>query len=117
MPGFCDLVYWPFFTGRAQVASRHGGRTLIYWIAIPRPDVSDMRTLRTAGAIILMIAYGYPVKEHNDPTVNIIEQSNRSFSECLQPGAFMVDTFPLRESRFLRQPTAGSTNCIFLSFI
>ena len=54
-----------------------------------------------------MISYGYPVKEHRDPIVDIVEAANRSFSECLQPGAFMVDTIPLRESCFLRQPTLG----------
>ena len=56
-----------------------------------------------AGAIVLVITYGYPVKEHNDPIVDAVEAAAKDFGELMKPGAFMVDTFPLRESRFVCQ--------------
>ena len=63
-----------------------------------------------------MISYGYPVKEHDDPTVDAMEAASRQFSECLTPGAFMVDVIPLRKPRPLRQPIVGETNCVFFPF-
>ena len=60
-----------------------------------------------------MISYGYSVKENDDPLVNLVESAVHQFSECSEPGAFMVDVVPLRKSRFLYQPIAGDTNCIF----
>ena len=48
-----------------------------------------------------MISYGYPLKENDDPIVNVVEAATSQFSECLEPGAFMVDMIPLRKPRFL----------------
>ena len=53
------------------------------------------------GAIILMISHGYPVKEQDDPLVNVAEAAVSAFSKCLEPGAYLVDMIPLRESLFL----------------
>lgn len=47
-----------------------------------------------------MISHGYSVKEHDDPIVNIVEDAAAQFSECLEPGAFLVDVIPFRRSRF-----------------
>ena len=52
--------------------------------------------IRTAGAIILMISYGYEVKEGRDPLVDIATQGLDQFSQGSTPGAFLVDTFPIR---------------------
>ena len=59
-----------------------------------------MPTIRTIGTIILMISYGYPVKEHDDPLVHVVEAAVNAFSECLEPGTYLVDMIPLRESLF-----------------
>ena len=60
-----------------------------------------------------MISYGYPLKENDDPIVNVVEAATSQFSECLEPGAFMVDMIPLRKPRFLHQPIPRGTDCIF----
>lgn len=52
--------------------------------------------ISNAGAIILMITYGYQVKEHNDPLVKIAEDGVDTFSKATLPAAFLVDVFPFR---------------------
>ena len=58
------------------------------------------------GTIILMISYGYPAKEHDDPLVCVVEAAVNAFSECLVPGTYLVDMIPLCKSLFffLRTP-------------
>jgi len=82
-----------------------------------RPDIfdSDTRTFRTAGAIILMISHGYTVKEHDDPMVDIVEAAMDQFSECIEPGTFLVDMVPLCKSLPSCRLTAGCINRISLS--
>ena len=48
-----------------------------------------------------MIAYGYSVKGQDDPLVDVVEACKRGFSECMEPGAYLVDMIPLRKSPFL----------------
>jgi hypothetical protein len=60
-----------------------------------------IRAIRTAGIIILMMAYGYSVKENNDPLVDVVEAAVNGFSECMEPGAYLVDMIPFRKSPFL----------------
>jgi len=62
-----------------------------------------------------MISHGYPVKEHDDPLLGIVEAAVSGFSECTEPGAYLVDMIPLRKSPFLRRRTAGGANYTFLS--
>ncbi|KAF9649833.1 cytochrome P450 [Thelephora ganbajun] len=50
---------------------------------------------KTTGAIVLMISHGYTVKEHDDPIVDVVEAAVNGFSECMEPGAFLVDMVPL----------------------
>lgn len=42
-----------------------------------------------------MISYGYFVQSDNDPLVNIAEKAMQGFAKASEPGAFMVDRFPL----------------------
>jgi len=62
-----------------------------------------------------MISHGYSVNEHDDPYVNVVEAAVNGFSECTEPGAFLVDMVPLRKSHFLRRRIAGDANHVFLS--
>ena len=62
-----------------------------------------------------MITYGYTVKEHDDSYVDLVETAVHQFSECLEPGAFLVDVVPARKSRSLRQPIVEGADFIFLS--
>ena len=56
----------------------------------------------------MMIAYGYSVKEKDDPLVDVVEAAVRGFSECTESGAYLVDLIPLRESPFLPAALLGS---------
>lgn len=57
-----------------------------------------------------MIAYGYSIEEHDDPYVGVVEAAVKGFSETLEPGAYLVDIFPLREPSFLRSRNAEDAN-------
>ena len=45
-----------------------------------------------------MIAYGYSIKENDDPYVKVLDAAVTGMSETANPGAFLVDTIPSRES-------------------
>ena len=62
-----------------------------------------------------MIAYGYSVKGQDDPLVNVVEAAVHGFSECMEPGAYLVDMMPLRESSFLPVALLGKPISSFLS--
>ena len=67
------------------------------------------------GTIILMITHGYPVKQHDDPLVKAVDAAVNGFSECLEPGAYLVDMIPLRESLlFFLHATMDVNNAPFL---
>ena len=50
-----------------------------------------------AGAIILRVAYGYEVKENNDPFIELADIATEQFSRATQPGAYLVDVIPMRK--------------------
>jgi hypothetical protein len=54
---------------------------------------------RTAGAIILKMAYGYQVidGDSEDPMVEQVDRSVRGFVASVVPGSFLVDTIPARK--------------------
>ena len=49
---------------------------------------------RTAGAIILRIAYGYEIEEGDDPFVSTVDKAMEHFSLSSAPGCFLVDLVP-----------------------
>ena len=102
MPGSCDIGHLPLVTGDACAVSRCGGRALTFYreshpLAPDIFDVSDTHAIRTVGTVILMISYGYPVKEHDDPIVDIVEAAVKGFSESMEPGTYLVDMIPSRK--------------------
>jgi hypothetical protein len=52
--------------------------------------------LRATTALILKIAYGYPVKGNDDPFIQLSTRAIDNFILCTIPGAWMVDIFPFR---------------------
>lgn len=52
------------------------------------------RPVRTAGAIILKLAYGYEVQEGTDSLVDLVEIATEQLAHSCTPGAFLVDVFP-----------------------
>lgn len=61
-------------------------------------------SFRTAGAIILRIAYGYRIQEDSDPFVTLADESTNAFSGCVAPGAFLVNMIPIRTFLPLHTP-------------
>ncbi|KAG1858341.1 cytochrome P450 [Suillus tomentosus] len=59
-----------------------------------KPDQLREHIRQTAGTIILRIAYGYEVKENNDPFIDLAERAVHQFSRSSTLGAFMVDDMP-----------------------
>jgi len=51
---------------------------------------------RTVGAIVLRIAYGYQVNQENDSLINLVGEAVRIFSKAAAPGAFLIDSIPIR---------------------
>ena len=51
---------------------------------------------RTVGTVILRIAYGYQVSQENDPLINLVHKAVATFSKAAAPGAFLVDSIPIR---------------------
>ena len=58
-------------------------------------------TSRTAGSIILLLAYGYQVTTDDDPILELAEQAMKGFTLVSEPNAFMVDNFPFCDLVFL----------------
>jgi len=48
-------------------------------------------------SVILMIAYGYKVKEEDDPLVTLAEQVMHYISTAVAPNRYWVDAIPIRE--------------------
>ncbi|KAI0371374.1 cytochrome P450 [Pilatotrama ljubarskyi] len=51
----------------------------------------------STGALILRLAYGYEVVEDQgqDPLVQVVEVAMQGFAKASEPGAFLVDNFPV----------------------
>ena len=67
-----------------------------------------------------MISHGYPVKEHDDPVVEVVGAAVNGFSDTSEPGAYLVDMIPLCKSLFLagallRMPTISYSLSLSLS--
>lgn len=59
--------------------------------------VCSSRIVRLTGAFILLLAYGYQVKNDGpDPIMEHAFESVDNFGEAALPGAFLVDVFPIR---------------------
>ncbi|TBU32655.1 cytochrome P450 [Dichomitus squalens] len=49
---------------------------------------------KCAGAIILMMSYGYQIKDEGDPLVELVNRALEQFAICTAPGAFLANIFP-----------------------
>ncbi|CAL1708513.1 unnamed protein product [Somion occarium] len=61
----------------------------------PTQFMSHVR--QSTGAVILRLAYGYNVTkdQDEDPLVKIVEKAMQGFAKASEPGAFLVDYFPV----------------------
>jgi hypothetical protein len=62
---------------------------------------------RTAGAIILQIAYGYELQGDDDAFVDLVDRAVLTFSLSATPGAWLVDLLPFLKHVPAWMPGAG----------
>jgi hypothetical protein len=62
---------------------------------------------RTAGAIILQIAYGYELQGDDDAFVDLVDRAVLTFSLSATPGAWLVDLLPFLKHLPAWMPGAG----------
>ncbi|KID59579.1 Cytochrome P450, partial [Metarhizium brunneum ARSEF 3297] len=61
-----------------------------------QPDDLANHIRRQTGSIILNIVYGYSVEPHEqDPLVELADLSTTQFSMAAEPGAWLIDIFPI----------------------
>lgn len=61
------------------------------------------------GTVILNISYGYDANEHGEHLINLVQTATDQFSELSQPGAFLADSLPKRESICMAKIECGLT--------
>ncbi|KAK7695619.1 hypothetical protein QCA50_000255 [Cerrena zonata] len=76
--------------GLIEAESRKFLRRLIH-----TPEDVHEHIRKTAGAIIMMITYGYSVTEGKDPYVDMVDKAMENFTVTTTPGAFLVDVLPV----------------------
>ncbi|KAI0336626.1 cytochrome P450 [Cubamyces sp. BRFM 1775] len=61
------------------------------------PDNFYRHPRESTGALILRLAYGYEVssEQTQDPLVGVVEIAMQGFANASEPGAFLVDNFPV----------------------
>ncbi|KAI0753652.1 cytochrome P450 [Fomes fomentarius] len=71
-------------------------QTSLLLLRLLKEPTSDLPTQirKMTGAIVLMISYGYPSREQDDPLIKMAEEATEQAAEVAQPGAFLVDVFP-----------------------
>ena len=52
------------------------------------------------GALVMEITYGLDIKSHDDKFLKAAEHAAEYIIKAMVPGAFLVDTFPIRSSSF-----------------
>ncbi|KAJ3503676.1 hypothetical protein NLJ89_g8327 [Agrocybe chaxingu] len=63
-------------------------------LVLAEPDLLAEHIRRTAGAIILRIAFGYDIQENHDPFVKLADEATEQFSLSTAPGGFLVNLVP-----------------------
>ncbi|KAJ7151669.1 cytochrome P450 [Mycena filopes] len=103
------LMHHAFNTAASEVyweIQEHEAQVLVDSILKSPADLAE-HLRRNAAAVIMKIAYGYPVVHNNDPFVALAEEGMRAGSLGGAPGKWMVDSIPVL--RFLPEwlPGAG----------
>jgi len=79
---------------RFYPAEEHQSSMLLKRI-LSHPKKIEEACRKTAGAVVLQIAYGYRVKEDGiDPLVDLADKSLAQFSDLTTPGKWIVDLLP-----------------------
>lgn len=70
------------------------------WAVLPKLTLISSVT----GALIMEIAYGLDIKSHEDKFLQAAEVATGHFEDAIVPGAFLIDTFPIRSSPEVLNP-------------
>lgn len=84
-------------------------------LVLRKPDDFRQHIQYVMGATITKIAYDYDMALENDPFVKLAESSADNFSKASQPGQWMVDMIPIRESPSHRL-SSSDINAYFCQF-
>ena len=63
-------------------------------IVVVCPELTS--TSSVTGALVMEMAYGMDIKSHKDKFLQAAEMATEHFEHAVTPGAFFVDTFPIR---------------------
>ncbi|KAJ7149692.1 cytochrome P450 [Mycena filopes] len=78
--------YWPTLEAEVDVLVRGLRET---------PERFENHLRRNATAVIMKVAFGYPISAGDDPFISIAEESSKISGWALTPGRWLVDYFPL----------------------
>ena len=77
-------------------------------LAMPRTHHAPFLFGSLAGYLSLSIAYGVNIKSENDEFYSSSNRTMHNFGQALTPGAFLVDTFPIRMNSNRKGSPKGS---------
>jgi hypothetical protein len=66
------------------------------WQNMLASNILTLNRSSMTGSIVLRIAYGYIVKDGKDYYVDLAEELAKTTGEAVQPGRWLVDSFPIR---------------------
>ncbi|KIJ40995.1 hypothetical protein M422DRAFT_172679 [Sphaerobolus stellatus SS14] len=64
-------------------------------VLVEKPDDFQHQLKHMAARAIMLIAYGHEVATDDDEYVQVAEAANKTFSDALNPGSFLVDFMPI----------------------
>ncbi|KAF8513275.1 cytochrome P450 [Gautieria morchelliformis] len=83
----------PSATARYHHILRHEAHMLAS-VLFEKPDDFMHQLKHMAARAIMLIAYGHEVATDDDEYVQVAEAANKTFSDALNPGSFLVDFMP-----------------------
>ncbi|KAJ7723729.1 cytochrome P450 [Mycena maculata] len=89
------------------------------------PEQYEKHIRRNAAAVIMKVAFGYPISDEDDPFISVAEQASKISGWALAPGRWLVDYWPILRfipswfpfAHFKRQGSEWRSTLNFLSDI
>ncbi|KAI0027158.1 cytochrome P450 [Vararia minispora EC-137] len=91
----------------SQIEEEEAVRVMRRILEDPSPEKLHNHLRKFAGAVILRMTYAYTPREHDDPLVQLAEDTLAQFSVVSQAGVFLVDTIPALRYLPCWMPGAG----------
>ena len=77
------------------------GHTHLYVLPVSSVVIACLRLISipsVTGALFMELTYGMDIKSHEDKFLHAAERAMNYLESAIVPGAFLVDTFPIRSS-------------------